>query len=326
MDKKMICKRLRHEFSTSGWILLLQYGIMNFSVMLVCFIDGLLYLVRMILAGQDDPDAFLDYILTSMLTNGWGYVLAVAIGALVLLLWKKKDFCLKTIWQRNEKMTPGAFFSLLALFFGVQALTQTFAVGMEWLFNQFGMSLLDSMEVATATGDTFSMFLYAAVLGPIWEELLFRGGILRSLQPYGKKFAILGSAFLFGIFHGNIIQTPFAFGVGLILGYVTVEYSVFWAIVLHLLNNLVLADLMGRLALLLPAGVGDLITLAVIWGCLIAGVVILIVKRRQIREYVCRKRMHPWCVGSFFSSPGVIVLTVIMAGNILLPLILSLTP
>jgi len=183
---------------------------------------------------------------------------------------------------------------------------------------------MEGMEQVSTTGDTVSMFLYVAILAPVSEEILFRGAILRSLQPFGKKFAVLASAFLFGMFHGNLIQTPYAFLVGLVLGYVTVEYSMGWAIFLHLLNNLVLVDMMNRISAMLPTAVGSLLTLLFIWGCAIAAVVILIVKRHDVAVYLRTKRMHPWCLKSFFTSPGVLTFTGFMGFSILMTLLLQL--
>ena len=92
----------------------------------------------------------------------------------------------------------------------------------------------------------------ASILAPLWEELLFRGYVLRTLRPYGKRFAVMGSGVLFGLFHGNLLQTPYAVLMGLVLGYLTVEYSIHWAVLLHLFNNLVLADLLSRITASLP--------------------------------------------------------------------------
>lgn len=106
-------------------------------------------------------------------------------------------------------------------------------------------------KVVSGTAETtVSLALYTAVAAPITEELLFRGAVLRSLQPYGKRFAIFCSALLFGLVHQNLTQTPFAFGFGLLAGYVAVEYSILWSMSLHILNNAVLA--LGLDALLRP--------------------------------------------------------------------------
>lgn len=326
MYEKAVCSHLRREFSKSGWALLIYYGIMNAAVILVLMVDAVILAVQMTLAGQNSFETILEGIAASALSNGWGYILAMAVGGWIMLLWKKKEFCFHTVWKKEKPMTAGAFFSLAALFFSAQALVQVMATVMEWFFGLFGFSIMGMMESTSGDSDTLSMFLYASIFAPIGEEILFRGLILRSMQPYGKKFAILASAFLFGIFHGNMIQTPYAFMVGLVLGYVAVEYSIGWAMLLHMLNNMVLADFMTRLSEILPAGVGDLITLAFIWGCAIAAVIILIIRRRSVAAYIRTKRIHPWCMKSFFTSPGILVMTGIMAESILMTLLMQFLP
>jgi len=319
MYKKEVCRRLRHTFSTSGWVLLLYYGIMNAAVSAVSFV---ITLVEILSLPEDTEN--IDSVIYAAADSGWGYIITIAVGFLLLLLWKKKDFCFREIWRSAKPMTPGVFFSLFAVFFSVQAVAQVLSAVMELIFNHFGMSMMEGMEQVSTTGDTVSMFLYVAILAPVSEEILFRGAILRSLQPFGKKFAVLASAFLFGMFHGNLIQTPYAFLVGLVLGYVTVEYSMGWAIFLHLLNNLVLVDMMNRISAMLPTAVGSLLTLLFIWGCAIAAVVILIVKRHDVAVYLRTKRMHPWCLKSFFTSPGVLTFTGFMGFSILMTLLLQL--
>lgn len=324
MNEKKLCSHLRHEFSTSGWVPLLYYGIMNLAVSIVLAADIAIRIVSATISNEVLSDAFIEEMVNAAAANGWGYLIAMTVGAVLLYVWKKREFCLQTIWQKEKPMTASAFFSIAAIFIGVQAVAQILAIALEWLFNLFGLSILDALESASVVEDTVSMFLYAAIFAPIGEEILFRGLLLRMLQKYGKKFAILATAFLFGIFHGNIIQTPYAFLVGLVLGYVAVEYSILWAIVLHMLNNMVLADFMTRLAEILPPGVGDLISILVIWGCAIAAVIVLIVKRHEVSQYLRQKKIHPLCVKSFFTSPGVLVLTGIMVGNILLTFLMQL--
>ena len=77
-----------------------------------------------------------------------------------------------------------------------------------------------------------------AVLPAILEELVFRGCVLRVLRPYGDGFAIVISAVLFGLMHGNIRQIPFALIVGLILGWLyVVTNSIWWPMAVHFINN-----------------------------------------------------------------------------------------
>jgi membrane protease YdiL (CAAX protease family) len=204
-----------------------------------------------------------------------------------------------------------------------QLIFQVMATIQELILNLFGLSAVAALESATLQIDTFSLFLYAGILGPIAEEVLFRGLIMRSLEPYGKKFAILASAFLFGIFHCNIVQSPYAFAVGLVLGYVAMEHSLLWAMVLHMINNLLLADSMPRLMQNLPLLAQEIIFAVVIWGCAIAAIVLLIVRRKEVSAYLKQGKMHPLCLKSFLTAPGILVLTGVLIANIVLTIVLQ---
>lgn len=80
--------------------------------------------------------------------------------------------------------------------------------------------------------------LYVAAIPALVEELAFRGIALGLLRKYGDGFAILISSLLFGLLHGNLIQIPFAFFVGVVLAYTVVRTgSIVPAIVIHFINN-----------------------------------------------------------------------------------------
>lgn len=213
-------------------------------------------------------------------------------------------------------MSVGVFFSVLCMCVGSQMVNSLWISGLELLFNLFDESLLPMMEAVSGASDTFSMFLYASILAPVAEELLFRGYVLRTLRPYGKRFAILGSAFLFGLFHGNLLQTPYAFLMGLVLGYVAAEYSLGWSIALHMFNNFVLADLLTRLLTPLPEMAASLIQLFLLGGCMVISGILLVVKRSEIADHICSEWMDRRVLKCFFTSAGVIVLAVIMIVNI----------
>ena len=79
-----------------------------------------------------------------------------------------------------------------------------------------------------------------AVVPPLVEEFACRGIILGCLRRFGDGFAVLISAILFGLMHGNFDQMPFAFMVGLALGYIVVKTDSLWiAVAVHAANNLV---------------------------------------------------------------------------------------
>lgn len=311
-------KPLRSLCNTAGLSCLAYYGIMNAAVMIALTVDAIVYVAQNL--QTLDMNELINHIMSADLSNGWGYLLATLTGGLILWLWKKKDFCLRTIFQSNRKMTAGSFFMLLAVFVSVQAVLQLIAPVMEWLLNLIGLSAMAAMETASMTADTFSMFLYLAFFAPIAEEVLFRGLILRVLEPMGKQFAIVVSAILFGLLHGNVVQIPFGFLVGLVLGYVTVEYSIFWAIVLHVINNFVLSDLLNRLSKLVPE-LGDHIFLAALIAAAVAAVAVLIVRRKDVAAYFRENRIVSPSWKAFFTSPGILIFGVLM----LLMSLLSIT-
>ncbi|MGN1138427.1 MAG: lysostaphin resistance A-like protein, partial [Ruminococcus sp.] len=78
-----------------------------------------------------------------------------------------------------------------------------------------------------------------AIVPAVFEEFAFRGIILNKLRKFGDNYAIIMSAVLFGLMHGNLSQIPFAFILGLVIGFVAVKTnSIIPGILIHFFNNL----------------------------------------------------------------------------------------
>ena len=320
---KLYRKELRRRFSTVGWILLSYYGLMNICTFLTAFSEIIIGIIQSLSSGN--PGAALE-IAENALSNAWGYFLAAAIGLVILLVWKKPAYWKKEIWARGKVMKPGSFLGLLCIFLSGQLIYQIVMLIVESILNGFGLSAIAGMEAVSMDTENFSMFLYGGILAPVAEELLFRGLVQRTLMPYGKRFAIFCSAFAFGIFHGNLFQAPYAFLVGLVLGYVACEYSIAWAMVLHMLNNLVLGDMIPRLT----AGMSDMAASLIMWAILlpaaVAAVVALILRRREIRVYRRENPIHKVFLQCFFSCPGMIVLMVLMGISMITTIFAMIVP
>lgn len=77
-----------------------------------------------------------------------------------------------------------------------------------------------------------------AILPPLVEEFAFRGIVLSHLRRHGDLLAVLGSALVFAFAHGNVVQIPFAFCAGLVLGVAYVKTNnLLVPIAIHVLNN-----------------------------------------------------------------------------------------
>ena len=78
------------------------------------------------------------------------------------------------------------------------------------------------------------------IMAPLMEELLFRGAIQGHLLKIWKNpvWPIVVSSLLFGIVHGNPAQIPFAFVLGLALGWMYyLTGSIIPSILMHFINN-----------------------------------------------------------------------------------------
>ena len=111
---------------------------------------------------------------------------------------------------------------LLVLFFIAYALMYLTSL-MGTLINLVTDAIFGTSSSAGATeiisaSPLYQIVIFAVIIGPIIEELMFRGILLRRLLPFGDGFAILTSALLFGLFHGNFEQFFYAFAIGLLFG------------------------------------------------------------------------------------------------------------
>ena len=320
---RQMLRDLRRRFSVVGWILLVYFGIMNAAVSVSMFIEMAVKILEAVMVGNygDIWSAA-----SGATDSAWGYFLSSGIGLGILLLWKKRAYWKQEIWAKGKPMTFGSFLGLLCIFMSGQLLYQLIMTVAEIVLNLFGLSVLQGMQAVAMDTGNFGMFLYGGILAPVTEEILFRGLIQRTLMPWGKRFAILGSAFVFGIFHGNLLQTPYAFVVGLVLGYVACEYSIGWAMVLHMVNNMVLGDTLTRLTSGLPEMAGALVIWAILLLCGIGALVTLIVRRRDVKRYCRENPINRTLVKSFFSSPGIITLMAVMGVNMVLSLFMMITP
>jgi membrane protease YdiL (CAAX protease family) len=304
---------LRREANAQGGALLIYHLIMNFTVFSVVLVTSFVKALSQAIGS----DMGMEELIASVLdASGWAYILSVAIGFVVLLLWKKPRYIAGTIFQKGRPMGISTFFVLLSFGMAAQMIGQLCNLGLEWILNLLDgdTSALQQMGAADTSG--LAMFLYVGIIAPISEEVLFRGLVLRSLAPYGKKLAIFASAILFGLYHGNLIQTPYAFAVGLVLGYVALEYHVIWAIAIHTFNNLVFATWLPDALSFLPVPIVDMILWSVIIAFFLVAMLVLLVKREQIVTRWQEEKVEAWQRHLVFRAPTIVVLIVVCLLNI----------
>ena len=127
----------------------------------------------------------------------------------------------------------------MALIVSAMALAAAFA------FEPISMLLPEMSETTKAAmemllnGPTWMVLISVSVFAPFFEEWLCRGIILRGLLKRVKPaWAIVISAAIFGLIHGNLWQAIPAFIIGLILGYVYYRTgSLKLTMLMHCVNN-----------------------------------------------------------------------------------------
>ena len=85
---------------------------------------------------------------------------------------------------------------------------------------------------------TPSLLLYACIIGPFMEEVMCRGFLLKRARVFGDWTAVVFTAVIFGLMHGNIAQFLYATVIGLVLGYVAVKTNgIRYTVLIHMIIN-----------------------------------------------------------------------------------------
>ena len=164
----------------------------------------------------------------------------------------------------------------------------------------------EMLDLSTSTSLWINIIIMV-LLAPIYEEMIFRKLLIDRVVKYGEGTAILFSGLMFGLFHGNLNQFAYAFILGVIFGFVYVKTgTIRYTILLHMIINF-MGSVLGVLVLKLidynalmeasndpeimtaymmshlPQFMVYMIYCFVLLGLVIAGIVLFIVKIKQIR-------------------------------------------
>ena len=131
------------------------------------------------------------------------------------------------------------------------------------------------------------------VMAPLVEELLFRGAIQGHLMRKWKMpyLGIVVSSLIFGVVHGNPAQIPFAFVVGMSLGWMYyLTGSLIPGILMHFINNgssVLLYALSGDPDATMISSLGENGALALaVSGIVLTVVCIFIIRKKIVKELV----------------------------------------
>ena len=136
-------------------------------------------------------------------------------------------------------MTGLKFFKILiasVFVLAVGSMTSAYVIGIISAIT--GKMPHNLVEQTVSDMSILEIFIFVVVLAPIFEELFFRKLMIDTFSKYGTAFSVVVSAFVFGFIHGNLYQFFYAFGLGILMGYVYCIYgNVLYTIFIHAIIN-----------------------------------------------------------------------------------------
>lgn len=269
--------------------------------------------------------------LSVVISSGVLYCIALPLGFIVL---------------RTEPMLPTRRFTLKPsrfLMYLLIALPITYAgniIGIVLSALLSGGQASNRILDMTGGSDWVVNIVAAVLLAPIVEEWLFRKQLIGRLRRFGELPAILVSALFFALFHLNLFQFFYAFGLGVLFGYVYTRTSKLrYTVGLHMLINanggIVAPWFMNRLmgaidANLTPdtltgaqmgALIGGLTYSFVLLAATLAGLVLLIVRWKRREFYLAPEQLPRGAAGrAAFGNPGIVTCIAVGALGTLLML------
>lgn len=181
-------------------------------------------------------------------------------------------------------------------------------------------------------GNPWYSFIFTVLLAPIMEEFLFRKQIIDRLGKYGEKTAIVFSGITFGLFHMNLFQFFYAFGLGVLFAYVysrtrMLRYPVLMHMIINFMGSIIAPMLIGMLDLellaspetasmeqlmqMLPGFIAYLGYVMLLLGSSIAGLAVLAVRWKKAVYTPASLELLPGTGAEVIRrSPGMIVFTV----------------
>lgn len=102
----------------------------------------------------------------------------------------------------------------------------------------FGKVVVASVPPASGWTGLLINIVIIGISAGVCEELLFRGAIMRGLERFGARKAILLTGFLFGLWHMYFTSLFGTFVLGILIGYIVYRTdSIFGGMFAHFCNN-----------------------------------------------------------------------------------------
>ena len=229
--------------------------------------------------GYETSDWYLhcSYLLTPM---------TFLLVAICVMRWTKSS----PTEELRRQICPGRYFLIAILLqCGLLSLSQLNGLFLDWL-GEFGYQDTP-INIPSLDGFGFVGVLFTvAVLPAVFEELIFRGLLLKGMRSFGTVSAVLLNGALFALYHQNPAQTLYQFCCGAAFALIALRAgSILPTIVSHFLNNALIITLL-KFDSVEVTGTALAVVLVVSAVCLAGSLVWLIFfdKGRNVGDAECK--------------------------------------
>lgn len=154
----------------------------------------------------------------------------------------------------------------------------------------FGLELSSpDIPMPAGVAGVTTTVIRVAVVAAVSEEITLRGYVMGNLRKYGDKFALLASALVFAVMHGNLVQAPFALIAGFGLGYLSIKTGTIWTgIAIHAANNLI-SVIVSYAVDFMPEETLNALYSTVLYGFIVLGVIAFRFLRKRTADTKLRE-------------------------------------
>ncbi|MCH5193513.1 MAG: CPBP family intramembrane metalloprotease [Oscillospiraceae bacterium] len=230
-------KQIRKQYDRTALVLIVDILIFNLGawtmMYLICAYYGGGFGREAIMAGREI------FRRNELLSTLYSCIIPIAAEtASIILGVKLLGLNIRSFFTRDG-YGGGTVVKLITLSAGMQTAASLLAVILAFLLGSLGLTgATPDFSGRTSLGANIILCVYACIVGPILEELLFRGVVLQSMRKYNERFAIFLSALIFGLMHQNYQQFLAGFLIGIPLAIVAVKYnSILPTIFAHIFVN-----------------------------------------------------------------------------------------
>lgn len=291
----------------------------------------ILPLVFLLIGGFMYQDMFADTLVPFLTAGGYFMtmpipftllmVLSIALNAVPLLLFARSSkISVTSLFKGGESVGFGGYIKLISICMTVNMLCALLVNALSSVMKNATGSPLPTLELSYTGFDfpTIAIILLVCVIAPVIEEFIFRGVLIKVFSKKGQVFAIVASALLFSLTHGNIPQAAGAFLLGIMFGIIAIKTkSLLAPIILHVVNNSIAtaADVATQFNMETVAG----IYLLLIWVFVIVSLVVLVkfIIKLAKREVTFPEKVKHNGYKVLFTSAAMIIYIVFYIGFII---------